>query len=248
MLDTRKHILIGLAVAIALTIGGCSRQPEPAKEAAKEAPKEAPAAEPPKEAPKEAPPPETAKKAEPAKKAEAKKETLGATAPVTFNVKFATTAGDFTVTVHKDWAPIGAQRFYDLVKSGYFSDTGFFRVVPNFVVQFGLAADPAITKKWDKTLKDDPVTKTNKLGSLVFATAGPNTRTTQLFINLKSNQFLDTQGFSPFGEITEGMETVQKIYPGYGEQPDQGAITAQGNAYLKAKFPNLTFIKTAKIM
>ena len=246
MVDTRKHILIGLAAAVALTFGGCSRQPEPAKEAAKEAP----AAEAPKEAPKETPPPEPEKKAEPAKKAEApkKKELLPSTAPATFNVKFMTTAGAFTVTVHKDWAPIGAQRFYELVRSGYFDETGFFRVVPNFVVQFGLAADPAVTKRWDRPVKDDPVTKTNKLGSLVFATAGPNTRTTQLFINLKSNQVLDSQGFAPFGEITEGMETVQKIYPGYGEQPDQGAITAQGNSYLKPKFPNMTFIKSAKIM
>lgn len=242
-MDRNRRSLLVCAAGLALMIGGCSKQPQPAKEEPK------PAAEAPKEAP--APPPAAEeKKAEPEKKAEApkKKELLPAAAPAAFNVKFTTTAGDFTVAVHKDWAPLGAQRFYELVKSGYFNNTGFFRVVPNFVVQFGLAADPAVTAKWDKNIKDDPVIKTNKLGSLVFATAGPNTRTTQLFINLKSNQFLDSQGFAPFAEVTEGMEVVNKIYPGYGERPDQGALKSQGTAYIKSNFPNMTMIKTAKIV
>ncbi|HWR35576.1 MAG TPA: peptidylprolyl isomerase, partial [Clostridia bacterium] len=152
------------------------------------------------------------------------------------------------VEVHRDWAPIGARRFEELVKAGYYNGARFFRVVPNFVVQFGLAADPAVTRKWDKTIPDDPVLQTNRVGSLVFATAGPNTRTTQLFINLKSNQSLDDQGFAPFAMVVEGMDVVQNIYPGYGENPDQGQITARGNAYLTTAFPKLDYIKKATIL
>ena len=168
--------------------------------------------------------------------------------PETFKVLFDTSKGSFEVEVHRDWAPLGADRFYHLVKTGYFNGAAFFRVVPNFVVQFGLAANPAVTKQWNRPIKDDPVKETNRVGSIVFATAGPNTRTTQLFINLRSNQQLDSMGFAPFGMVLgDGMNVVQQIYSGYGERPDQGAITSQGKAYLDAKFPKLDYIKKAAI-
>jgi peptidyl-prolyl cis-trans isomerase A (cyclophilin A) len=185
---------------------------------------------------------------EPAAKKEPEAPPAAAKVPATFKVKFETTKGVFIVEVTRDWAPIGAERFYELVQDKFFDGAGFFRVVPNFVVQFGLAADPAQTKRWSKEIKDDPVIRTNRAGTLVFATAGPNTRTTQLFINLKSNQMLDDQGFAPFAAVVQGMDVVDSLYKGYGERPDQGAITAQGNAYLKAQFPNLDFIKTARVM
>jgi peptidyl-prolyl cis-trans isomerase A (cyclophilin A) len=169
------------------------------------------------------------------------------TGPSTYTVNMVTSKGPVIITVHRDWAPLGAQRFYELVKAGYYDGARFFRVLPNFVAQFGLAANPAVTKKWDKAIKDDAVTHTNKRGSLSFATMGPETRTTQVFINLASNQSLDTQGFAPFAEVTEGMDVVDKFYKGYGEAPDQEKITNQGNAYLAGKFPNLDYIKKATI-
>src|SRR5579859_4981778 len=145
---------------------------------------------------------------------------LKAKAPAVFKAKFTTTAGDFVVEVHRDWAPLGADRFYNLVRYGYFTNAAFFRVVPGFVVQFGLSADPAVNKVWDHaTIQDDPVTQSNKRGSLVFATAGPNTRTTQLFINFAENTRLDGMGFAPFGTVIDGMDVVDKIFPGYRESP-----------------------------
>lgn len=165
-----------------------------------------------------------------------------------FKVRFETSKGPFVMEVHRDWAPIGAARFEELIKAKYYDGARFFRVVPNFVIQFGLAASPAMTKKWDKPIKDDPVSRTNRTGSVAFATMGPNTRTAQLFINLATNQSLDSQGFAPFAQVTEGMDAVQKLYSGYGEQPDQEAITKRGNAYLTAKFPKLDYIKTATIV
>jgi len=152
------------------------------------------------------------------------------------------------VEVHRDWAPIGAARFEELVKSGYYNDARFFRVIPNFVAQFGIAAKPAVTKKWDKPLKDDPVLQTNRTGSLAFATMGKNTRTTQVFINLRSNQALDKDGFAPFGQVVEGMDVVQRLYGGYGEAPDQEKITKQGNAYIMSRFPKLDYIQRATIL
>jgi peptidyl-prolyl cis-trans isomerase A (cyclophilin A) len=228
-----------LAVA-ALMAAGCARQPEPAKDAAKEAAEAEKAAA------------EERKKAEEQKAAEEKKapaeQPKEAADANTFRVRFETSKGPFTVEVHRDWAPVGAERFHQLVKDRYFDGARFFRVVPNFVIQFGIAGDPAKTKKWDKRIKDDPVKRTNKTGAVVFATAGPNTRTTQLFINLRSNQFLDDQGFAPFGEVVEGMETVEKINAEYGEQPDQQAIERRGNAYLNENFPRLDYIKAARIL
>jgi len=175
---------------------------------------------------------------------------LRAKAPELFRAKFVTTKGDFVVEVHRDWAPLGADRFYNLVRNRFFTNAAFFRVVPNFIVQFGLNADPAVNKAWENAkIPDDPVTHGNKPGTLVFATAGPRTRTTQLFINFKDNgASLDNQGFAAFGEVTEGMDVVRQIYAGYGEQPDQGAITNQGKAYLDKNFPKIDYIKSATVI
>ena len=173
---------------------------------------------------------------------------MSATAPENFKVKFTTSKGPVVVEIHKAWAPKGAQRFYELVRDKYYDGNRFFRIVPRFIVQFGMAADPAMTKKWDKNIPDDPVTQTNRPGSLTFATAGPNTRTTQLFINLGSNQILDGQGFAPFGMVVEGMSAVEALNKEYGEGPDQDSIRQHGNAYLNEKFPRLDYIKKAEVL
>lgn len=174
---------------------------------------------------------------------------LRAKAPEVFKAQFTTTRGDFTVEVHRAWAPLGADRFYNLVKNGFFTNAAFFRVVPGFIVQFGLNANPAVNKVWEKAnIKDDPVMGSNSRGTLVFATAGPNTRTTQLFINFGNNAGLDRQGFAPFGTVTEGMDVVDKIYPGYGERPQQDRITDEGDAYISKNFPMIDKIKTAKVL
>ena len=176
--------------------------------------------------------------------------TLKAQAPDTFQVKFETTAGDFTVNVTRAQSPLGADRFYNLCKHHFYDGGAFFRVVPGFVVQFGLSAYPQVNAVWDKaTIKDDPGGKqSNAPKTLVFATAGPNTRTTQLFINLVDNKRLDASGFTPFGEVTDGFDVVQKIYAGYGEQPQQDLITTQGKAYLDKNFPKIDTIKTTTII
>ena len=174
---------------------------------------------------------------------------LTAKAPAEFKVAFTTSAGNFIVQVHRDWAPLGADRFYNLVRRGFFTNASFFRVVPGFVVQFGLNADPAVNKVWEQAkIQDDPVKQSNKRGTLVFATAGPNTRTTQLFINFADNGRLDGMGFAPFAEVADGMDTVDKIYSGYGEQPNQGLITAQGDAYIAKNFPKIDKIKLARVV
>jgi peptidyl-prolyl cis-trans isomerase A (cyclophilin A) len=178
-----------------------------------------------------------------------KPATLNEKSPEVFDVEFTTTKGNFTIHVTRAWAPLGADRFYNLVKNNYFSGAAFFRVVPKFIVQFGLNADPAVNTVWrSSNFKDDPVTQSNKRGYITFATAGPNTRTTQLFINFAHNSFLDGQGFSPFGEVTKGLDVVEKLHSGYGEKPDQGAITTQGKAYLDKNFPNLDSITSAAIL
>jgi len=174
---------------------------------------------------------------------------LKAKAPAEFKASFTTTAGVFIVDVHRDWAPLGADRFYNLVRRGFFTNASFFRVVPGFVVQFGLNANPAINKAWhEANIQDDPVKQTNKRGTLVFATAGPNTRTTQLFINFGDNSRLDGMGFAPFGEIIQGMDVVDKINAEYGEKPDQDLITEQGDAYIAKNFPKIDRIKFARIV
>src|SRR3984885_10895903 len=174
--------------------------------------------------------------------------TLTAKAPDVYEVKFTTTKGDIVIQVTRSWAPIGADRFYNLVKHGFYNNAAFFRIVPGFIVQFGLSGDPAVNRAWkNANIKDDPVTQSNKPGTLTFATAGPNTRTTQLFINLGSNAPLDGQGFAPFGQVTSGMDVVQKLYSGYGERPDQGSITNEGKPYLDKNFPNIDRIQSAAI-
>lgn len=170
-------------------------------------------------------------------------------APDSYKVKFETSKGDFVVEVTRKWAPRGADRFYALVKKEFYKDCRFFRVVPNFMVQFGINGDPDIQKDFrEDTIKDDPVVASNTRGFITYATSGPNSRTTQLFINFKDNGFLDSQGFAPFGRVVEGMKVVDSINSEYREQPNQGAIQSQGNAYLKQTFPRLDYIKSIKLV
>jgi peptidyl-prolyl cis-trans isomerase A (cyclophilin A) len=170
------------------------------------------------------------------------------TAPSQYRVKFDTSKGMFVVEVHRDWAPFGADRFYQLVKSGFYDDARFFRVVPGFVVQWGINKDPQVTAQWQsKTIPDDPVKESNLAGYVSFATSGPNTRTTQVFVNLANNMRLDSMGFAAFGRVIQGLEVVAHLYSGYGEQPQQNLIESEGNAYLQQNFPNLDYIKTARV-
>jgi peptidyl-prolyl cis-trans isomerase A (cyclophilin A) len=169
-------------------------------------------------------------------------------APDTYKVRFDTSKGAFVVEVHRDWAPNGADRFYHLTSCGFYNEARFFRVVPGFVVQWGINKDPKVSEQWrEKTIEDDPVKESNVRGSITFATSGANSRTTQLFINLANNARLDGMGFSSFGIVTEGMEVVDQLYSAYGETPNQGAIQTQGNEYLKAQFPQLDYIKSTKV-
>ena len=169
-------------------------------------------------------------------------------APATFRATFETSAGAFVVEVTRSWAPKGADRFYNLVKYGYFDGNRFFRVIPNFMVQFGINGDPKLNGVWSEAnITDDPVTQSNRRGYITFATRGPNSRTTQLFINFRDNGGLDSQGFAPFGQVVTGMEVVDKINAEYREQPEQGLIQSQGNAYLTKAFPRLDYIKKASI-
>jgi peptidyl-prolyl cis-trans isomerase A (cyclophilin A) len=174
---------------------------------------------------------------------------LHAKAPAVYHVTFKTTRGTFVVTVHRAWAPRGADRFYNLVRAHFFDGVVFFRVVKGFVVQFGISPDPAVSRAWQTAnIKDDPVKTSNTPGTITFADAGPNTRTTQVFVNLGNNgSSLDGQGFSPFGRVTSGMSVVNRLYGGYGEQPDQQQISTQGNAYLRKHFPKLDHIVTARL-
>jgi peptidyl-prolyl cis-trans isomerase A (cyclophilin A) len=166
-----------------------------------------------------------------------------------YKVKFETSAGTFVVEVHRDWAPIGAERFNELVTAGFYDDCRFFRVVPGFMVQFGMNGDPAVNARWKNEIQDDPVRRSNKRGFMTFAKTGqPNSRTTQVFINFGDNSQLDADGFAPFGQVVEGMQNVDAIYSGYGERPDQGAITSRGNEYLNASFPNLDHVIKATIL
>lgn len=170
------------------------------------------------------------------------------TAPATFRVNFDTSRGPVVIEVTRADAPLGADRFYNLVKAKYFDGVRFFRVIPGFMAQFGLAADPAVSKTWDVPIQDDPVKASNVRGTVSFAaTAAPNSRSTQLFINFGDNSRLDGMRFVPIGKVVSGMEYVDQIYSGYGENPDQGRITNEGNAYLEKEFPRLDYIKTARI-
>jgi peptidyl-prolyl cis-trans isomerase A (cyclophilin A) len=175
-------------------------------------------------------------------------------APATYKVRFDTSKGAFVIEVRRDWAPNGADRFYNLVKNGFFDDTRFFRVVSGFMVQFGINGDPKNSAAWrTATIKDDPVKQSNTRGYITFATSGPDSRTSQVFINFADNAGLDGQGFSPFGQVTSGMNVVDALYSGYGEGaprgrgPDQGRIQREGNAYLTKEFPSLDYVKKATI-
>jgi peptidyl-prolyl cis-trans isomerase A (cyclophilin A) len=175
-------------------------------------------------------------------------------APDKFNAVFDTSKGSFTITVTRAWAPLGADRFFNLVKSGFFDDVRFFRVISGFMAQVGIHGNPTIAKAWaGARIQDDPVKQSNRRGFVSFATAGANTRTTQIFINFGDNVALDKMGFAPFGEVTNGMGVVDKLYSGYGEGapsgkgPDQQRTQGEGNAYLTKEFPRLDFIKAATI-
>lgn len=170
-------------------------------------------------------------------------------APDMYRARFETSEGAFVVEVHRDWAPIGADRFYNLVSNGYYDGARFFRVIDGFMVQFGMHADPLVTAQWRAAqLQDDPVVESNTRGKVTFAmTNQPNSRTTQVFINFGDNTNLDGMGFAPFGEVVEGMEVVDALHSGYGESPDQGQIQARGNEYLESEFPELDYVVQATI-
>ena len=244
----RKTILIVFAAALA--VAAAAKPQEQANQEAK--PAQAAQAADAKKQP-----------AQPAQKKETKPEMnilkdptkLNEKAPETFKVKFNTTKGDFTLEVTRAWAPNGAHRFYNLVKNGYFTDIAFFRVISGFMMQFGIHGDPEIAAAWrNAEIKDDPVKQSNARGYITYAMRGPDTRTTQFFINFGNNAGLDGQGFSPFGKVTDGMNVVDSIYSGYGEGapsgagPDQRQIQMQGNAYLKKDFPRLDYIKSAQLL
>ncbi|MDQ6707469.1 MAG: peptidylprolyl isomerase [Acidobacteriota bacterium] len=175
-------------------------------------------------------------------------------APDVFRVLFDTTKGPFVIEAHRAWSPLGTDRFYDLVQQRFFDGDRFFRVLPNFVVQFGINGDPVVTRKWEAAkIDDDPVQQSNLRGYLSFATGGPLTRTTQIFINVADNARLDKVGFSPFGRVVSGMDVVGRLYSEYGEGaprgkgPDQKRIEGEGNSYLEKEFPKLDYIKTARV-
>ena len=175
-------------------------------------------------------------------------------APATYKARFETSKGTFVVDVRRDWAPNGADRFYNLVKNGFYDGVRFFRVLDGFMAQFGINGDPKVSAVWRQArIPDDPVRQSNKRGFITYAMAGPNTRTSQIFINFGDNSSLDRQGFAPFGQVSSGMNVVDALYKGYGEGaprgqgPDQGRVQMEGNAYLAKEFPRLDFVKKATI-
>jgi peptidyl-prolyl cis-trans isomerase A (cyclophilin A) len=171
-------------------------------------------------------------------------------APETYKVLFETSKGNFTVEVHREWAPYGADRFHKLVESGFYDDCRFFRVLPGFMVQWGINGDPEIQKNWfEASIKDDRVTQSNKRGFITYAKSSrKDSRTTQVFINFEDNSRLDVDGFAPFGQVVDGMDVVDMINAQYREQADQGQIQESGNAYLNKSFPKLDFIKKATVV
>jgi peptidyl-prolyl cis-trans isomerase A (cyclophilin A) len=182
------------------------------------------------------------------KPARAQKAPAAETAPATYRVNFDTSRGPFVVEILREQAPNGADRLYNLVKSNFFDGARFYRVVPGFMVQWGSATDPEVSKKWDVTIQDDAVKETNAKGTISFAAqSAPNTRSTHMFINYADNARLDALGFAPIGKVVSGMEIVEQIYSGDGERPDQMRMKEEGIKYLEKEFPNLDFIKTARI-
>ncbi len=187
----------------------------------------------------------------PKKEAEKKSEPT----PSVFRIRFETNKGPFVAEVRREWSPHGADRFYDLVRFRFYDGARFFRALKGFVVQFGIAADPRLEAQWRASvILDDPPKQSNQRGTLTFATSGPNSRTTQVFVSLSDNGRLDSRGFTPFGEVVEGMEVFDRLYFGYGDGPprgsgpDQEKIETQGNQYLERDFPRLDFIRTARIV
>jgi peptidyl-prolyl cis-trans isomerase A (cyclophilin A) len=179
---------------------------------------------------------------------------LNEQAPAAYKARFDTSKGAFVIEVQRAWSPNGADRFYNLVKNGFYDNVRFFRVISGFMVQFGINGDPNLSARWrEARINDDPVRQSNKRGFVTFATAGPNTRTTQVFINFGDNARLDGMGFSPFGRVVSGMDVVDKLYAEYGEGapngrgPDQGRIQREGNAYLNKDFPRMDFVRKATI-
>jgi len=175
--------------------------------------------------------------------------------PESFRVRFETSKGAFIVEVTRAWAPRGADRFHELIRERFYDNARFFRVVPNFVVQFGLSGSPKVSQLWSQAfIPDDPVVESNRAGTITYAKRGPATRTTQVFINLMDNQRLDSMGFAPFGRVMEGMDVVSNLYKGYGDAPPGGIgpvqdrILLEGNDYLERQFPRLDYIKTARIV
>lgn len=229
-----RRVLLVLAAVLA----ACSAPPAPAR----------PAVPPAASAPAPA--------AAPADPALLSPETAAERAPETFKVRFETTKGGFTVQVHRAWSPIGADRFYNLVKRGYYDDTAYFRVLPGFMAQTGIHGDPAVNAKWRGAgIMDDLRAKSNTRGRVTFAKSGlPNSRTTQIFFNYGDNSRLDGMGFTPFGEVVEGLETLDRLEGRYGEGypggagPDQGRVQTEGNAYLRREFPALDYTKTARLL
>lgn len=248
-----------------LSAVGCGEDPAPPpRKVAPEAPPAPkksdpvvrPESPPPPPSPKPAPPPPPPADAKPVSKVlldPSLPEWLG-TAPPVFKVKVVTTKGEFMIQVTREWAPRGADRFYALVKNGYYDDTAFFRVVGGFMAQIGIHGAPEVNAVWhNQKIQDEPVTQSNTRGMISYAKGGPNSRTTQIFINYADrNSQLDGQGFSPFGKVIEGMEVVDSLYSGYGggppTGPNQARLQAEGNAYLKAEFKDLDYIKTARIV
>jgi peptidyl-prolyl cis-trans isomerase A (cyclophilin A) len=247
------------ALAAGLVIAGCKPKEQTAEAPPATPPASAPAATPatPPAAETSAPPATASAPEEAPKKgfdrALLRPGQLNDQAPETYKVKFVTTRGDFVVNVTRSWAPIGADRFYNLVKHRFYDNASFFRVVPSFVVQFGISAYPPVSAAWQNAnIKDEPVTQTNKRGYLTYAkTSMPNTRSTQIFINLKDNAGLDPQGFSPFGYVdAQGMKVVDMMYDQYGDAagPDQDQISKLGKPYLDKGWPKLDSIKTATLV
>lgn len=189
------------------------------------------------------------------KKAEAPKKKAPAVMPEVWKARIETTQGPVVIEVTKAWAPKGAERFWKLVTTGFFDDSRFFRVRPGFIVQFGMAGDPTVNSMMGSTsIDDDPVKEKNARGTVAFAQAGKNTRSTQVYINLKNNAELDRAAFVPFGRVVEGMDVVEKLYGGYGEWsppgrgPEAARIQRQGNSYLDAQFPKLDKLKKASVV
>jgi peptidyl-prolyl cis-trans isomerase A (cyclophilin A) len=253
----RMVSLSAVMVAAGIVLGACQKPEQPAQTAPPEQSKVEAPVQPVTPAPAETKPGATTASRPAEASRNYTKELLSPAklkekAPETYKVKFDTTRGEFTISVTRAWAPMGADRFYNLVKHHFYDGAAFFRVVPDFVVQFGISANPSVSGAWKHTeIKDDPVTQSNKRGTITFATAGPNTRTTQVFISLKDNGRLDSMGFAPFGVVDgNGMNIVEMMYEGYGDSagPDQDQLEKQGDPYLKKGWPKLDSIKSATLV